>query len=90
MVIRRPVSLLRTLLGFGSEVESISEEAGHTILVVMANDLGGYIFQFLVSVIHSVGFSCELKPARVIVTIAKRNDFLKATSLSHVLHTIGL
>ena len=84
------MSLLRTLLGFGSEVESISEEAGHTILVVMANDLGGYIFQFLVSVIHSVGFSCELKQAHVIVTIAKRNDFLKATSLSHVLHTIGL
>ena len=55
------MSLLRILLGFDSEAESISEEASHTILVVMANDLGGYIFQFLVGIVHRVGFSCELK-----------------------------
>ena len=87
---RYPVSALLIVLGFGSEIESISEEAGHTIFVVMANDLGGYIFQFLISVVHRVGFSRELKQADVIITIAKSNHFLKATLLSHVLHAIGL
>ena len=78
------------LWGFASEIEPISEEAGYTILVVVTNDLRGYVFELFVGIVHRVGFSCELKQADVIVTIAKRNDFLKATSLSHVPHTIGL